>query len=197
MNFILASSSPTRLQLLKQIGFVPSKIIAPEIDEKRLKGEKPAEMATRLSFEKAEAVFLAQKIENGVILAADSVLVAGGKILHKAENENDVRSSMKAISGKKHVAHCGICVLKIENSQILQMSKKLISSSIKTKRLSEQEIEEHVENGEGIGKAGGYSIFGASARFFSEIYGSPSAIAGLALCETSSILRSFGLKSSV
>lgn len=192
-KFVLASSSKTRLALLKQVHFHPDEIIAPEIDENVQRGEKIKNIALRLAKEKAMKA-ATQISGHAVILAADSVLVAPQqKILDKCLEDQDVRDNLSLISGKKHVAFCGICVLEIKENEIVKKAEKLVFAKVKCKRLTEAEIDFHIQTKEGIGKAGGYSIFGNAARFFIEISGSPSTIAGLSLYEALNMLQSFGV----
>lgn len=183
---ILASSSPRRLDLLKQIGIVPAKVEAPACDETPLKNELPAPLAQRLALAKAQAV--AENHKNSIILAADTVVACGRRILPKCENDAQVRNCLKLLSGRRHRVYGGICVLDTSG----RAHTRLVQSIVQFKRLSQSEIENYVQTGEGIGKAGGYALQGKAAHFIRFVSGSPSNVIGLSLFETAQLLGAAG-----
>lgn len=191
-SLILASSSPARLLLLKQINITPRQIISPDIDESEMKGEKGYELSLRLAREKAEHV--AKAVESGFILSADTVVTVSGRILHKATNDDMVRSYLSILSGRRHCLYTSVCVIKKNNSEKAIFSIKTVESKIKFKRLTSCEIEHYIKLGEGINKAGGYSIDGYAGSYISSISGSYSNIVGLPLYETRNILLGLGYK---
>lgn len=187
LPIILASASPSRLKLLKQIGIIPDKIIPADIDEAEKKGELPKNLAYRLAFEKAS--FVASSIEEGIIIGADTVSVAGRSILHKAVDGDDVRKYLKLLSNRRHSVYTGVCVIKKTNLET-KKSIKVVKSILKFKKLTEAEIEFYCSSGEGIGKAGGCSMSGYAESFVIYMSGSFSNIIGLPLYETNIMLES-------
>ena len=190
MNFkiMLASRSPARLDLLKQIGIIPDYIIPPDIDETELKGELAKDLALRLAYNKA--LHVSNNINyNSIIISADTVVSKGRKILPKALNDEDVRFCMQNLSGRRHSIHTGICLIKKYNNQIT-IRKKLVQTKIKFKRFTNQEIEHYVNLKEGINMAGGYTLRGFAESFIIMISGSYSNVIGLPLYETHNMLKS-------
>jgi septum formation protein len=187
---ILASESPTRLELLKRIKILPDKICPANIDESELKGESPENLVTRLAFQKA--IFIADKVDNSVIIAADTAAVAGRKILPKALSEGDVAFCLRKLSGRRHRVYTGLCIIKKLEGK-LHISKKLARTIVKFKVLTPKDIEFYCRLGEGMNKAGGYSIAGYAESFVSFLSGSHSNIMGLPLLETANILNSMGI----
>lgn len=187
-RFVLASASPRRLQLLAQIGIRPDEVDAPEIDESPLKAELPAQHAVRLAAEKARIV--ASRHPGSIILAADTVVGAGRRILPKAEDEPTARKCLQLLSGRRHQVHTAVTV--VDNKGILR--QKLVTSRVKFIQLSAKDIEDYIASGEWEGKAGGYAIQGLASAFIPWINGSHSAIVGLPLAETRMMLMSAGLK---
>ncbi len=185
-SFILASSSPRRLALLADIGIVPDKIIAADINETPRKGEVPRKLASRLALEKLQAV--SAKQPGATILAADTVVGVGRRILPKAENDADVRHCLRLLSGRRHHVFTGVAI-QMPNGKILQ---RLCDSTVIFRQLSAQDIETYIAGGEGIGKAGGYAIQGQAGALIRYISGSYSNIVGLPLFEVSQLLRSHG-----
>lgn len=188
---ILASASPARLELLKQVKITPDLIIPADIDETELLKETPARLAERLAFEKAMVV--SKKIKSGIIIGADTVPVAGRTIMRKAETDQDVRNSLKFLSNRRHRIYTGVCVIKKTGSEI-KISKKVVKSILKFKKLSDEDIEYYCHLKEGIGKAGGYTVSGYADSYIQYISGSFSNIIGLPLCETLNLLKSAGFK---
>lgn len=185
-HFILASSSPRRLALLKDIGIEPDEVIDADIDETPLPRELPHRLAQRLAFEKLKAV-MANKPQ-GIVLTADTVVGCGRRILPKAEMADDVRRCWQLLSGRRHHVYTAV-VVRSTQGKILQ---HLVDSSVIFQRVSDRDIEAYVACGEGIGKAGGYAIQGRAAAHIKYIAGSYSNIVGLPLFEVAHLLRSCG-----
>jgi len=185
-TFILASSSPRRLSLLKDIGVTPDKVLAADIDETPLYAELPRQLARRLAGEKLFAV--AAKEPKTFVLAADTVVAVGRRILPKAENENDVRRCLRLMSGRRHHVYTGVA-LRTHEGKILE---RIADSTVIFRKMEGREIEAYVESGEGIGKAGGYAIQGIAASYIRFISGSYSNIVGLPLFEVAQMLRTSG-----
>jgi len=188
MNFILASKSPRRKELLKSIGIVPDKIITADITEIHKKGEKPNEYALRLSYEKA--MFVANKYSDAIILGADTVVYCAGKILHKAKTKDDIKKYLQMLSGRRHHVYTAITMISPKG----KIMKKSVDSWVKFKRLDKSEINDYILCEEGIGKAGGYAIQGKASCFIKEIFGSYSSIVGLPLYETTQMLKQLEFK---
>ena len=189
---ILASQSPTRKELLKQIHIIPDAIMPAHIDETPLDRELPPRLATRLAHEKGHKI--AAQIEHGIIISADTVAACRRIILPKAETIEEVAYCMRTLSGCRHKLHTGVTAIKVVDNHIIQSCTKLVTTTIKFKRLTEQEIKYYSECGEGINKAGGYSVHGYAESFVQMMRGSLSNVAGLPLTETRNMLISLGFK---
>jgi septum formation protein len=185
-NLILASASPRRVDLLKQVHIIPDKIIAAEIDESPLKGEAPRDLAIRLAAAKAEAV--RGKNPGTFILAADTVVACGRRTLPKAENEKDARKCLELLSGRRHHVYGGIALI-TPDGKLLQ---KFSDTVVQFKTLTREETETYIINKEWQGKAGGYAIQGLAAAFIKSIRGSYSNVVGLSLYDTIQILNGAG-----
>ena len=170
--FILASSSPRRLALLADIGVAPTKIIAADINETPHPRETPRNLAERLSLEKLKAV--AAKEACAYILAADTVVGVGRRILPKAETIADVRACLQLMSGRRHHVYTGVA-LQTPQGKIL---RRLCDSTVIFRQLSDKDIDAYLASGEGIGKAGGYAIQGRAGALIRFISGSYSNIVG-------------------
>jgi len=182
-RLILASASPRRISLLAQIGIVPDQIIPAHIDEKPHKSELPSQLAKRLGASKAMAI--APEHSCACILSCDTVVAVGRRILDKAECEDDVRRSLKLLSGRRHRVYGGLTLVD-SNGKI---HNRLVITSVTFKKLEDSEIDEYVDCGEWQGKAGGYAIQGRAGVFVRKIAGSYSNIVGLPLYETSKLLK--------
>lgn len=191
-KLILASGSESRSNLLKRINIEPAAIIISNIDETPLPKEKPCDLAKRLAKLKAE--YVANNIEEGFIVGADTVSACGRKILPKAMNDKDVEYCLNLISGRKHQVHTAIYIIKKEHNQIVAHSSRIVTSKIKFKRLSQKDIKEYVASKQGIGKGGGCAVEGLLEKFIPSITGSYSNIIGLPLYETASVLEGMGFK---
>jgi len=186
---ILASASPARLELLKQIGIVPDRVIPSDIDETELSKESPRKLAERLAYEKATAI--ANTFNEGIIIGADTVPVVGRSIMRKAETKDDIRKSLELLSNRRHRIYTGVCIIKKNNSE-QRILKRIVKSTLKFKKLSKTDIDYYCALEEGIGKAGGYTISGYAESYISFLSGSFSNIVGLPLFETMNMLKSLG-----
>lgn len=187
-RFILASQSPRRLALLEQIGHVPDAVAPADIDETPLQGELPRPYAIRMAREKAQAA--ATQHPKDILLAGDTVVAAGRRILGKAETPEDARAMLALLSGRRHRVISSLAVA-IPSGDLLE---RCVISAVKFKRLSAQEIETYIASGEWQGKAGGYAIQGRAAALIPWMQGSYSAIVGLPLAEAAALLDTAGLR---
>ena len=187
-KLILASASPRRVDLLKQIGITPDGIIPADIDETPLKGELPRDLAVRLAVEKAKAVATSHKGQS--ILAADTLVACGRRILDKAISEQDARAYLSLLSGRRHHVYGGIALIAADGA----ISTRICDTIVKFKRLSPKEIDRYIDSGEWDGKAGGYAIQGLAASYINFIQGSYSNVVGLSLYDTMRLLEGSGHK---
>jgi septum formation protein len=185
-HLILASASPRRLDLLAQIGLVPDAVTPADIDEEPHEAEAPRKLAARLAESKARAVASAR--ENSFILAADTVVACGRRVLPKAETLVDAKRCLSLLSGKKHRVYGGICLISPDGS----VASKLVLTAVEFKRLSKGEMTGYIESEEWKGKAGAYAIQGLAASFVKRINGSYSNVVGLSLFETAALLNGKG-----
>ena len=185
-RLILASSSPRRRDLLAQIGVVPDDIRSPDIDENPRKGELPRPYAERMAAEKALAV---SRAEGEVVLAGDTTVAVGRRILPQAESEADVARFLRQLSGRRHRVHSAISVIDAHGNQRVRCA----SSQVRFKSLSDEEIAAYAASGEGIGKAGGYAIQGRAAGLIDFLSGTHSGVVGLPLFETRALLKAAGI----
>ncbi|MBM3548790.1 MAG: septum formation protein Maf [Alphaproteobacteria bacterium] len=185
---VLASASPRRLELLAQIGWRPDTVDAADIDETPLKRELPADLALRLADAKLDAV--AARHPDAFVLAADTVVALGRRMLPKAETQVEARECIARLSGRRHRVIGGIAVRAPDGTR----RKRLVTSVVAFKRMSEAEMDAYVANGEWRGKAGGYAIQGFAAAYISQIRGSYSNIVGLGLAETYAMLSGLGFR---
>jgi septum formation protein len=181
---ILASSSPRRLMLLRQIGIEPAQVLSPDIDETPHPGELPRPYVQRMAAAKAAAV----PSPDHLVLAADTVVAAGRRILPKAETDDQVRTCLALLSGRRHRVLTAIAL--VAPNQPAQF--RLVESIVTFNRLTEAQIGRYLATSEGIGEAGGYAINGQAASFIRFLSGSHSAVVGLPLFETAQLLRGHG-----
>jgi len=186
MRLILASASPRRLDLLARIGVTPDAVIPADVDEGVPAGELPRDHALRLAREKAEAV--SAKEPKALVLAADTVVAVGRRILPKVEDEATLRDCMRLLSGRRHRVLTGVA-LAIPGAGTRE---RLVETMIAMKRLSDEEIEYYAHHGEWRGKAGGYALQGYGEVYVRHIAGSYSNVVGLPLAETRVLLKSAG-----
>ena len=185
-RLILASQSPRRKELLAQIGVYPDEIMPADINETPLKKEIPVKLAARLAKEKASSVAL--KAPDDWVLAADTVVACGRRVLGKPEQVSEAERSLKLLSGRRHRVISGVCLITPNKKKIL----KTITTAVKFKLLSKEELESYLESKEWNGKAGGYAIQGYAGTFVKWINGSYSNVVGLPLFETAGMLRGAG-----
>lgn len=187
MHFILASASPRRLDLLARIGIHPDAVDPADIDESVGKAEPPAVYARRMAMEKAMAV--AARHPSAIILAADTVVAVGRRILPKAECASDARACLSLLSGRRHHVFSAVTVIDAQG----RARSRLSDTSVTFKRFSHAEIETYVAGDEWKGKAGGYAIQGQAEAFVRFLSGSHSGVVGLPLFETRALLLTAGL----
>jgi septum formation protein len=184
VRLVLASASPRRLELLARIGVVPDEVAPAEIDETPLKGELPAHYARRMAAAKAGA--LARP--GALVLAADTVVAAGRRILPKAEDEETAAAGLALLSGRRHRVLSAVTLVDVTG----KARHRLSTSIVAFKRLSGEEIAAYLASGEWHGKAGGYAIQGRAEALVRTISGSHSGVVGLPLFETRALLRAAG-----
>ena len=183
---VLASASPRRLELLRQIGIVPDHVEPADIDETPRRGELPAGHVVRLAEAKARAVW--PRYPDAFILAADTVVACGRRILPKAEDEATARACLSLLSGRRHRVYGGLALL----TPAGELATRRVISQVAFKRLSEEELAAYLASGEWHGKAGGYAIQGHAAALIPWIAGSYSNVVGLPLFETAQLLAGRG-----
>ena len=184
VRLILASASPRRLELLARIGIVPDAVVAAEIDETPAKGELPIPYARRMAAAKAAALAEA----GALVLAADTVVAAGRRILPKAESEDEARASLALLSGRRHRVHSAVTLIDGAG----RARHRLATSIVAFKRLGADELAAYLAGGEWRGKAGGYAIQGSAEALIRRLSGSWSNVVGLPLYETRALLRAAG-----
>lgn len=186
----LASASPRRLDLLAQIDIKPDNVGPADIDETPQSGETPRELSRRLASEKAAAVLTnIPENEDWIILAADTVVAQGRRILPKAETEETAKACLQLLSGRAHRVYSGVCLLYKGKSML-----RVADTRVVMKKLSDEEIKTYLDSMEWQGKAGGYAIQGQADAFVKSLNGSYSNVVGLPLYETSSLLTGIGFK---
>jgi septum formation protein len=185
---VLASASPRRLELLRQIGIVPDEVDPAEIDETPLPRELPATHVLRLARVKAEAV--RPRHPDAFILAADTVVACGRRILGKPTDEKAARGFLTLLSGRRHRVYGGVAVIEPGG----RIATRRVVSQVAFKRLSDSELALYLATGEWLGKAGGYAIQGYAATLASWMQGSYSNVVGLPLFETAQLLAGLGYR---
>jgi len=183
-TLILASASPRRRELIARLGVTPAAVNPADIDETPRKGELPRDYAKRMAREKAEAA----ASNDGHVLAGDTVVAAGRRILPKAEDEATARKCLELLSGRRHRVLSAIALRAPDGT----IRERLSETVVMFKRLSAQEIDAYLASGEWEGKAGGYAIQGIAEGLISRIQGSHSGVVGLPLYETRALLKSAG-----
>jgi len=183
---ILASASPRRLDLLRQVGIEPDRVVATDIDEGLLKGETPRIHTVRLALAKAQAG--AAAAPGAFVVAADTVVAVGRRVLPKAETQQEARDCLKLLSGRAHKVLTAVAVIAPDG----RCGSRLVETRVRFKRLTAQETESYLESDEWRGKAGGYGVQGRAGGFVTDLAGSYSAVVGLPLYETLSLLQGLG-----
>lgn len=186
-RLVLASASPRRVELLSHIGIEPDEIIPADIDETAHKGELPRMLALRLAAEKAAAV-AGDRQGGAYVMAADTIVALGRRILGKPDDEAEARKHLELLSGRAHQVITGVCVISPEG----RTSSRAVMTRVKFKRLTAGEIAAYLACGEWDGKAGSYGIQGRAGAFVTSLNGSYSAVVGLPLYETKAMLEGLG-----
>lgn len=191
-KLVLASGSPRRLQLLQQAGIEPDYLSPADADETPKKGEVPRSLAKRLAREKAaialDNVKRTDEMKGSMILAADTVVGLGRRVLPKAEMLDQASQCLRLLSGRNHKVYTGVTLIAEDGS----MKHRLVETKVRFKRLSLEEMEAYLASGEWRGKAGGYGIQGIAGSFVVKLVGSYTSVVGLPLYETISLLKGEG-----
>ena len=188
MTLILASASPQRVNLLKQVAITPDKIIPADIDETPIKGELPPAYVKRVAEEKAKKIHLENK--DSFVLAADTVAALGRRIIGKADDEEMARKYVKMISGRRHKVLSGVTVIAPDGTK----KSKIVTTTVKFRTMSPKEIDRYLKSGEWVGKSGCFAIQGRAGEFIEWLNGSFSNVVGLPLFETCHMLKNAGYK---
>jgi nucleoside triphosphate pyrophosphatase len=191
-KLVLASGSPRRLALLNQAGIEPDTLLPAAVDEMPKKGELPRAYATRLARAKAEAALVTvrreEDLQGAFVVAADTVVAVGRRILPKAELLDEAAQCLRLLSGRSHRVYTGVCMVTPKEA----FRQRLVESRVRFKRLSKEDLEAYLASGEWRGKAGGYAVQGLAGTFVVKVVGSYSNIVGLPLYETLSLLGGEG-----
>ena len=191
-KLVLASGSPRRLQLLSQAGMEPDTLLPVEIDETPERGELPRTLAVRLAREKAlkaqERIRAREDLKGAFILAADTVVAVGRRIMPKPELLEEAASCLRLLSGRTHRVYSGVCLVTPNDS----VKTRLVETRVRFKRLSDQDIESYLASGEWRNKAGGYAIQGLAGTFVVKLVGSYTNVVGLPLYESVALLAGEG-----
>jgi len=191
-KLVLASGSPRRLALLNQAGIEPDSLQPAEIDEIPVKGELPRALANRLAREKAQVALASVKIDEELrgsyIVAADTVVAVGRRVMPKAEMLEDAAACLRMLSGRNHRVYTGVCLVTPKET----FRQRLVETRVRFKRLSGEDLEAYLASGEWRGKAGGYAIQGLAGTFVVKMVGSYTNVVGLPLYETLSLLSGEG-----
>jgi len=186
---ILASASPRRLTLLQQIAIAPDEIIPADIDETPLPREIARDYVGRLSVEKAQTV--GRKTGRAFVLAADTAVACGRRILPKSEDEETARACLELISGRAHRVYTGVALIAPDGA----VSSRIVETRVKVRRLAAPQVDEYLRSGEWNGKAGGYGVQGLFGKHIVSIIGSYTNIVGLPVYETANLLDGAGYRS--
>ena len=184
MRLVLGSGSPRRLELLAQAGITPDEVRPPNIDEDARKGELPRDYVNRIASEKAAAVAISA---DEVVLCADTSVALGRRILGKPANEDEARTFLNALSGRRHKV---ITAVAVKHGDLVW--QKDVQTSVAMRRLTKSEIDWYIATGDWQGKAGGYGIQGPASAFIPWLNGSFHAVMGLPLPEALGLLRAAG-----
>lgn len=190
MKLILASSSPQRKQLLENIRIFPDEIIPADVDESPTKAEIPNLYVKRIAIDKAEKV--AAQIEDGIVIAADTIAAVGRRIIGKASTLEEAKRDLQLMAGRRHNVHSGLCIIKKQGGKIVQRSEKIVTTSVRFKKLTEKELDWYVAQEEWRGKSGSFTLMGLASGFIEYINGSHTNVIGLPLCEVKNILNGMG-----
>ena len=188
-QLVLASASPRRLDLLAQIGVQPDLVSAADLDETPQKGELPAAYARRIAVAKAQAVGAGH---DGLIMAGDTVVACGRRILPKAETADSASACLRLLSGRQHRVYGGIALITADQ----KLLARVVCSKVRFRRLNAPDIDACIAAGDWLGKAGGYAIQGFAARYIRYIDGSYSNIVGFSLYDVAALLDTAGYQPS-
>ncbi len=191
-KLVLASGSPRRLSLINQAGIEPDALRPAELDETPIKGELPRACANRLARAKADAALatirLEDELKGAYVLAADTVVAVGRRILPKAELMDEAAQCLRLLSGRNHRVYTAICLVTPKEA----FRQRLVETRVRFKRLSKEDIEAYLASGEWRGKAGGYAAQGLAGTFIVKLVGSYTNVVGLPLYETVALLSGEG-----
>ncbi|MCA0279548.1 MAG: Maf-like protein [Proteobacteria bacterium] len=190
-KLVLASGSPRRVELLQQAGIEPDRLFPADVDERPMRAEHPRSLAKRLSVtkaEKAHSVLVKDDEATGFILAADTVVAVGRRILPKAETSDEALHCLQLLSGRSHRVYTGLALM----TPAGKLRQRLVETRVRFKRLSRQDMDNYLASGEWRGKAGGYGIQGLAGTFVVKLVGSYTNVVGLPLYETTSLLSGEG-----
>jgi septum formation protein len=191
-KLILASGSPRRLSLINQVGITPDHLLPADIDELPLKGELPRACANRLARVKAETALAHvrrdEELKGSYILAADTVVAVGRRILPKAELVDDANQCLRLLSGRNHKVYTAICLVTPKEG----FRQRMVETRVRFKRLSEEDLDTYLASGQWRGKAGGYAAQGIAGSFIVKLVGSYTNVVGLPLYETVTLLAGEG-----
>jgi septum formation protein len=191
-KLVLASGSPRRLTLINQAGIEPDLLLPADVNETPKRGELPRCCANRLARAKADAALMAvrsdEDLKGAFILAADTVVAVGRRILPKAELLDEAAQCLRLLSGRNHRVFTGICLVTPREG----FRQRLVETKVRFKRLSDRDIESYLASGEWRGKAGGYAAQGLAGTFIVKMVGSYSNVVGLPLYETAAMLAGDG-----
>ena len=186
-DFILASGSPQRIALLRQIGFEPKEIFPADINEENEPKEKPLPYVRRMALQKALYVAKLKPEQN--ILACDTIVCVGNRIIHKSKNAEEQLKVMKMLSGRTHKVISSVCLIDKNGSP----HQRTVMSRISMRRLDEKELKSYIDSNEWVGVCG-YKIEGKMAAYVTRLVGDYSAVVGLPLCETMNLLKGVNIK---
>lgn len=186
IQLVLASASPRRLALLAQIGVTPVRVVAPDIDETPLKGEAPRAYVARIAAAKAQAVVRAA---GEIVLAGDTTIAVGRRILGKPVDTADARAMLRLLSGRRHRCLSAVAAIGTDGRLRTRLSDTLVAF----KPLTAADLDAYLATDEWVGKAGGYAIQGRAEAWVRFLHGSHSGVVGLPLFETRALLIASGL----
>ena len=191
-KLVLASGSPRRVALLNQVGIEPDSLLPSDVDETPKKGELPRVLAARLARTKAEhalgIVRNEEALRGAFILAADTVVAVGRRVLPKADMFDEAAQCLRLLSGRSHRVYTGLCMVTPKE----KFRQRLVETRVRFKRFAKEDMDAYLASGEWRGKAGGYAVQGLAGAFVIKIVGSYSNVVGLPLYETISLLGGEG-----